>query len=261
MGEQEGGAAEAVAVGDPYAEEPERHPALLVRSQKPFNAETPRVLLGEQENTPSELFYVRHHLPVPRIAAEEYRLQVEGAPLPPQSPPGASSPLWLAPTACSLRHSGRCLCLVLATYADSQHTGRAKIHQWRMQYCGEHCNHGKVAASPRVPQAKGWTASHRALLQRRLMRIKQGGCIGSLTASSPRCGRCIATSVPRVHAVTREARWWTAGEGVRAVTLTLEDLKTKFRRHTVAAAMQCTGNRRHELKMVKNMPVSGRRPR
>jgi len=120
IGDLEGGAVDEGSVGDPYAEEPDRHPALLVRSQKPFNAETPRVLLGEQLNTPNDLFYVRHHLPVPHISAEDYRLHVEG-------------------------------------------------------------------------------------------------------------------------------------EGVRAVTLTLEDLKTKFKRHTVAAAMQCTGNRRHELKMVKNM--------
>lgn len=50
----------------------------LSRSDKPFNAETPRVLLGEQINTPNELFYVRHHLPVPHIKAEDYRLSVEG---------------------------------------------------------------------------------------------------------------------------------------------------------------------------------------
>lgn len=119
IGDLEGGEAEQDQ-GDPYAEEPERHPALVVRSDKPFNAETPRVLLGEQQNTPNNLFYVRHHLPVPHVTAEEYRLQIEG-------------------------------------------------------------------------------------------------------------------------------------EGVRAVTLTLDDLKTKFKHHTVAATLQCTGNRRHELKMIKNM--------
>jgi hypothetical protein len=41
-GWQEGGAAQ-VEVQDPYQNEPERHPALIVRSAKPFNAETPRV--------------------------------------------------------------------------------------------------------------------------------------------------------------------------------------------------------------------------
>lgn len=119
IGDLEGGAGE-VPQGDPYGGEPERHPALVVRSDKPFNAETPRVLLGEQQNTPNELFYVRHHLPVPHVTAEEYRLQIEG-------------------------------------------------------------------------------------------------------------------------------------EGVRAVTLTLEDLKTKFKHHNVAVTLQCTGNRRHELKLIKNM--------
>jgi Ni,Fe-hydrogenase I small subunit len=38
-----------------------------------------QVLLGEQLNTPNELFYVRHHLPVPHIKADNYRLTVEGA--------------------------------------------------------------------------------------------------------------------------------------------------------------------------------------
>lgn len=65
-------------MSDPYENEPERHAALLVRSQKPFNAETPRVLLGEQINTPNDLFYVRHHLPVPHIDPKEYRLSIEG---------------------------------------------------------------------------------------------------------------------------------------------------------------------------------------
>lgn len=74
---QEGGAAQDVS--DPYEAEPHRHSALLVRSQKPFNAETPRVLLGEQLNTPNDLFYVRHHLPVPHIDPAEYRLSIEGA--------------------------------------------------------------------------------------------------------------------------------------------------------------------------------------
>ena len=37
------------------------------------------MLLGEQLNTPNELFYVRHHLPVPHIKADDYRLTIEGA--------------------------------------------------------------------------------------------------------------------------------------------------------------------------------------
>lgn len=38
---------------DPYANEPRRHPALTVRSQKPFNAETPGSLLVENYITPT----------------------------------------------------------------------------------------------------------------------------------------------------------------------------------------------------------------
>ncbi len=46
-----------------------------------------------------------------------------------------------------------------------------------------------------------------------------------------------------------------AGEGCRSVHLTLDDLKSKFKKHTVAAALQCTGNRRHELKEIKEVQV------
>lgn len=53
-------------------------PRLIVVSRSPFNAETP---LGEQLGllTPTPLFYVRNHFPVPRLAAADYRLRVEGA--------------------------------------------------------------------------------------------------------------------------------------------------------------------------------------
>lgn len=43
------------------------------------------------------------------------------------------------------------------------------------------------------------------------------------------------------------------GEGLRHVELSLEDLKTKFKRHSVAAAMQCSGNRRHGMNEVKKI--------
>lgn len=65
-------------VTDPYGKDPRRHPALIVRSAKPFNAETPKQILGEQLHTPNELFFVRHHLPVPHIKPEEYLLEVKG---------------------------------------------------------------------------------------------------------------------------------------------------------------------------------------
>jgi len=62
---------------DPYKDDPPRHPALLVNSAKPFNAEPPPALLMDAFLTPNELFYKRNHLPVPLIRAEDYRLEVE----------------------------------------------------------------------------------------------------------------------------------------------------------------------------------------
>ena len=89
---------------DPYANEPRRHPVLMVRAQKPFNAEPPASLLVENFITPTyiipcipcilhtlliycfflfcrEIFYVRHHLPVPdvNLSNDEYALEVAGA--------------------------------------------------------------------------------------------------------------------------------------------------------------------------------------
>ncbi|KAI8471760.1 MAG: Oxidoreductase, molybdopterin-binding domain-containing protein [Monoraphidium minutum] len=63
---------------DPFANEPKRHPALVVRSAKPFNAETPLDILSEHLVTPTDLFYVRHHLPVPLVDEAAFALQVAG---------------------------------------------------------------------------------------------------------------------------------------------------------------------------------------
>ena len=61
---------------DPYANDPDRHPSLVVRSKKPFNAETPLLLLGDGMITPNSLFYVRNHLPVPDVDPKSYVLEV-----------------------------------------------------------------------------------------------------------------------------------------------------------------------------------------
>jgi sulfite oxidase len=62
---------------DPYAQEPERHPAMRINSEKPFNGEPPPELLVDAGFiTPNELYYIRNHLPVPVIDPEEYRLEV-----------------------------------------------------------------------------------------------------------------------------------------------------------------------------------------
>ncbi|CAD6189155.1 unnamed protein product [Caenorhabditis auriculariae] len=63
---------------DAFSGDPIRHPALLVRNPKPFNAETPPSLLTDHFVTPNELFFVRNHLPVPSIDITEHKLSVEG---------------------------------------------------------------------------------------------------------------------------------------------------------------------------------------
>ena len=72
---QEGGADPSKQVADPYANEPKRHRALIVRSPKPFNAETPKDALGSSPTTPNELFYVRNHLPVPHVEPGAYSVR------------------------------------------------------------------------------------------------------------------------------------------------------------------------------------------
>lgn len=70
----------AAAAGDPFAQDPERHPALLVLSDKPFNAASPMELLIDSYITPAPLFFTRHHHPVPVVTEEDYRLTVDFAP-------------------------------------------------------------------------------------------------------------------------------------------------------------------------------------
>jgi sulfite oxidase len=79
VGRLAGGASAAPAGSDPYGNEPkDRHPALEVRAARPFNAETPRAALAAALVTPTELFYVRNHLPVPEVDPKTYRLRVGG---------------------------------------------------------------------------------------------------------------------------------------------------------------------------------------
>ena len=52
---------------DYYGHEPKRHPALRVAVPKPFNAETPIQFIVENFYTPNDLFFVRNHLPVPKL--------------------------------------------------------------------------------------------------------------------------------------------------------------------------------------------------
>lgn len=61
---------------DPYTREPSRHKALKINGHKPFCAEPPPSLLVESFVTPTELFYVRNHLPVPEIDLATYTLEL-----------------------------------------------------------------------------------------------------------------------------------------------------------------------------------------
>eukprot|EP00879_Flechtneria_rotunda_P019211 GHRR01020172.1.p1 GENE.GHRR01020172.1~~GHRR01020172.1.p1 ORF type:complete len:455 (+),score=128.97 GHRR01020172.1:287-1651(+) len=67
-----------ISMEDPYKNEPKRHPALTIRSDKPFNGETPPDILAASLVTPAGVFYVRHHLPVPVIDQDKYSFKVEG---------------------------------------------------------------------------------------------------------------------------------------------------------------------------------------
>ncbi|XP_032663674.1 probable sulfite oxidase, mitochondrial [Odontomachus brunneus] len=61
---------------DAYANEPFRHKTLIVNNQKPFCAEPPSPILVESFITPTDLFYVRNHLPVPEIDLKDYVLEL-----------------------------------------------------------------------------------------------------------------------------------------------------------------------------------------
>jgi sulfite oxidase len=64
-----------VVTDDPYSPDPTRTNQLVVRSEKPFNAETPMQSLMHHI-TPEGEHYVRNHMPVPHVVPEAYALQV-----------------------------------------------------------------------------------------------------------------------------------------------------------------------------------------
>lgn len=61
----------------PYANDPERTPILKINTKEPFNAETPTVLLDDEFITPNNLFFVRNHLPVPKVDPDKFVLEVQ----------------------------------------------------------------------------------------------------------------------------------------------------------------------------------------
>lgn len=56
---------------DPFANEPKRNPKLIVHSEQPMNAEVPASVITQSYITPSDLFYIRHHHPVPLLDDDE----------------------------------------------------------------------------------------------------------------------------------------------------------------------------------------------
>ncbi|GMH06843.1 hypothetical protein Nepgr_008683 [Nepenthes gracilis] len=62
-----------------YSQEPPRHPALRINSEKPFNAEPPRSALVSSYVTPVDLFYKRNHGPIPIVDdLRMYRVSIMG---------------------------------------------------------------------------------------------------------------------------------------------------------------------------------------
>ena len=66
----------------PFANDPTRSPLLKVITSEPFNAETPAAFLVDGYTTPTDVFYVRNHLPVPEVDPSNYALEVSGEGLP-----------------------------------------------------------------------------------------------------------------------------------------------------------------------------------
>ncbi|MBE3044153.1 molybdopterin-dependent oxidoreductase, partial [Candidatus Bathyarchaeota archaeon] len=54
-------------IEDPFLDDPKRDPALIVLTAKPCNAETPGETLADHFLTPTEKFYVRNHMWVPKV--------------------------------------------------------------------------------------------------------------------------------------------------------------------------------------------------
>lgn len=65
---------------DPYAHEPKRSELLIVHGDQPMNAEVPAELLTSSYITPGDVFYIRHHHPVPLTMKKDidsYELEID----------------------------------------------------------------------------------------------------------------------------------------------------------------------------------------
>lgn len=68
-------------LGELFSNEPTRDPSLKVLAERPFNAESPLYALHSFV-TSNANFYVRHHLPVPKLDEKDFELVVEGTGIP-----------------------------------------------------------------------------------------------------------------------------------------------------------------------------------
>lgn len=66
-------------MSDQFATEPDRSwKHVKINTMQPFNAETPPDKLIETDITPTSSFFVRNHLPVPKVDPDLYELEVSG---------------------------------------------------------------------------------------------------------------------------------------------------------------------------------------
>ncbi|KAJ3412338.1 hypothetical protein HDV05_000935 [Chytridiales sp. JEL 0842] len=71
---------ELEALSKLFENDPPRDPRLIVRSARPCNAECPPDALSENFVTPNHLFFVRNHLPVPKIDPDTFHLSIDPGP-------------------------------------------------------------------------------------------------------------------------------------------------------------------------------------
>ncbi|KAF5665149.1 sulfite oxidase [Fusarium heterosporum] len=66
-------------IEDPFSDDPTRHPDLVTMTEKPRNAETPANAMTNDFLTPNDLFYVRNHMWVPKVAENpnHHNLKIE----------------------------------------------------------------------------------------------------------------------------------------------------------------------------------------
>jgi sulfite oxidase len=143
------------------------HPVLVVRSAKPFNAETPPELLVDSPTTPNDVFYVRNHLPVPAVDEGQFVVAV-------------SKGARLALMGGQVSH-------------PSTHQAISDAHHTRTHIIITHASYTRTSLIP--------------------LQIE--------------------------------------GDGLRAVRLSVADLKAKFKHASVTASIECAGNRRKEMKDVE----------